>query len=425
VVLEMPAGADPSEPHLAVDPGNPRRLFVVAQFTTPTSPLSQELLWRSLDGGRSWTRSPVLGGVDNSPQGSSGDPVVASAGGGRLLYGTLTFDLTSRPGVAVENVGTRVSRNAGASFSATGIADEGSIPLCVFDGSCQGPPPPGIVFLDKPWLAVDSTASRFHGRVYLAWVRIHVDDGRRELLVATSRDGGRSYGRPVVLDSSTEAELAGMEELVQLAVRPDGTLDAVWNGLRGGRPVILHASSVDGGVRFSPAEVSIRLRSNASRLGIVTSLAVSPRGRLGLCWSQARSPEKYDAQVGCTVTDRRGRWGEKQAILPGNRDRQYLPAAAFRGEQLWAAAYVSNTRSTRMVAVAGERGEFGDPITINRWPVPAQRICGPHPPQCRRGQTFIGDYIGLVAAGHRMVAAYIAPSARAGQTNQVLVSSFG
>jgi hypothetical protein len=422
-VLDAPAGAYPSEPHLAVDPGNPRRLFVVAQFGTTSSPLTQELLWRSVDGGRSWIRSPVLGGIDNSPQGSSGDPVVASAGGGRVLYATLTFDLTSRPGVAVENVATRVSTNGAATFTTTGIADQALVPLCFFDGSCQGPPPTGIVILDKPWLAVDTTAGRFHGRAYLSWVRFHVDDGRRELVVATSTDGGRSYAPPVVLDSSADAERAGMEELVQLAVRPDGTLDAVWNGLRRGQPVILHASSVNGGRSFSPAHVITHLRPNASRLGIVTSLAVSPGGRLALCWSQARSPDQYDAQVACTVTDRRGQWRERQAILPGNRDRQYLPAATFRGEQLWAAAYVSSATATQLVAVAWDRGHFGDPVTINRWRVPAQRICGPHPPDCLPGQTFIGDYIGLVAAGHRVVAAYAEPSARDGEPNRVLVSS--
>src|SRR3954467_12928970 len=96
-VLDAPAGAYPSEPHLAVDPGNPRRLFVVAQFATTSSPLTQELLWRSVDGGRSWIRSPVFGRIDNSPQGSSGDPVVASAGGGGGVYATLTFDPTPRP----------------------------------------------------------------------------------------------------------------------------------------------------------------------------------------------------------------------------------------------------------------------------------------------------------------------------------------
>jgi hypothetical protein len=74
VELALPAGMDPSEPHLAVDPRNPARLFAVVQATSPDNPFGQELLWRTADRGRTWLRSPVLGGVDNSAQGSSGDP---------------------------------------------------------------------------------------------------------------------------------------------------------------------------------------------------------------------------------------------------------------------------------------------------------------------------------------------------------------
>jgi hypothetical protein len=317
---------DPSEPHLAVDPDDPARLFTVVQATSPDNPFGQELLWRTADRGRRWVRSPVLGGVDNSAQGASGDPVVAAAGRGRVLFGTLTFDFASVPDTAVQDVGTRVSTDGGASFTGLGIADEGRIPLCFFAGSCPDLPPGEIVFVDKPWLAVDTTGGRFAGRAYLVWVRIHFDTTsfaeRHELLVATSRDGGRSYGRPVALDGASGADLAGLEELAQLAVRPDGTLDAVWNGLRGGAPVILHASSDNGGRSFSAPEVVTRLRPDASRLGVVTSLAASAHGRLGLCWSQAVSADRYDARVTCTVTDRRGRWRPGREILPRNSDRQ-------------------------------------------------------------------------------------------------------
>jgi hypothetical protein len=55
--------------------------------------------------------------------------------------------------------------------------------------------------------------------------------------------------------------------------------------------------------------------------------------------------------------------------------------------------------------------------------VPSSRICGPHPPACQEGQTFIGDYIGLVATSRAVTLAYIAPSARPGETNRVLVAS--
>jgi hypothetical protein len=188
--------------------------------------------------------------------------------------------------------------------------------------------------------------------------------------------------------------------------------------------VILHAWSTDGGVSFSAPERVVRLRQDASREGIQTSLAASPRGRLAVCWSQARSPDRYDPRVACTVTARRGGWGPAREILPGNGDKQYLTAAVFQGERLWAAAYVSSATSTRLVAVRGEGHHFGRPVTVNRWPVPGDRICGPAPPDCLQGQTFIGDYIGMVAAGRRIVVAYIQPAAGPSEPNRVLVSSF-
>jgi hypothetical protein len=76
------------------------------------------------------------------------------------------------------------------------------------------------------------------------------------------------------------------------------------------------------------------------------------------------------------------------------------------------------------VAVHDTRHRFGDPITVNSWAIPGDRICAPHPPDCQEGQTFIGDYIGLIATRRRVVAAYIEPSAAAPQPNRVLVSSF-
>ncbi|HEY5988585.1 MAG TPA: hypothetical protein VIV12_19720, partial [Streptosporangiaceae bacterium] len=106
-----------------------------------------------------------------------------------------------------------------------------------------------------------------------------------------------------------------------------------------------------------------------SREGIETSLAASPRGRLAVCWSQARSPDRYDPRVACKVTARRGGWGPQQEILPGNGDKQYLPAAAFQGERLWAAAYVSSATSTRLVAVRGAGNPSGipSPSTAGRY----------------------------------------------------------
>jgi hypothetical protein len=249
-------------------------------------------------------------------------------------------------------------------------------------------------------------------------------DGRHELRFAVSRDGGRTYGTPLVLERSTVGELDGLEELPHVVVRPNGIVDVAWNAVRDGGAVILHAVSGDGGATFARTERVVRVSREASRLGLSTTLAVSPGGRLGLCWRHARSGRPDDGSVTCRITEQDGSWGVRHRILPASDERQYLPVAAFHGERLWVVAYVSDETSTRVVAVRSTRRGFSRPLTLTRWPVPGSRVCAPRPPECTEEQTFIGDYIGLVSTPRRMAAAYIAPSPQAGQPNRVLVSSF-
>ena len=419
-VLHVPAGTDPSEPHLAVNPNDPGRLYAVAQVQIPGL-LTQELMWRTTDGGRRWLRSPLLGGADNtsSTSGFSVDPVVAAGGKALVLFGAFALDADRAAGKAILRIGTRVSTDHGATFRAFGTADRVTLPLCVFTTGC--PPPPDAQGLDKPWLAIDGTHGRFDDSAYLVWVHDYAD-GRHQLRFSVSRDRGRTYSAPIVL-RSTAARLDGLEELAQVAVRPDGTVDVVWNAVRHGRPVILHAVSTDGGASFHTRRPVAWLRRGASRSGIVTTLAVSRLGRMGICWSQARSPSRYDPLVACKITDHDGSWGHARRILPRDGSREYLPAAGFQGERLWVAAYVSDATSTRLVAVGARRHGFGPGITVNRWPVPGSRICGPRVPDCLDTATFIGDYIGLVATPRQVVIDYIAPSRNRSQQNRMVISS--
>ena len=101
-VLHVPAGTDPSEPHLAVNPNDPGRLYAVAQVQIPGL-LTQELMWRTTDGGRRWLRSPLLGGADNtsSTSGFSVDPVVAAGGKALVLFGAFALDADAAAGKAI------------------------------------------------------------------------------------------------------------------------------------------------------------------------------------------------------------------------------------------------------------------------------------------------------------------------------------
>jgi hypothetical protein len=417
-VLDVPRGFEVSEPHVAADPDDPDTLYVVANAVGPE--LGVGLLWRTRDGGRSWTRFGPLGGTGATPRGFDADAVLAAGHGGLLLYASLALDVDEAAGTAPLHVGTRVSTDRGATFPAYGSADQVTLPLCLFFGC---PPPPDLEGLDTPWLAVDAARPPFRTSAYLVWV--HDRAGRHELRFAASHDGGRTFAEPpLVLDRTTSAELDGLEELPHVVVRPGGLVDVTWNAVRDGAVAIVHAISSDRGATFSRAEKVLRLRPDASRLGVATTLAVSPKGRLGLCWREAAVANPVDGRVACKITDRRGRWGIRRDLLPGSDLRQYLPAAAFRGERLRVVAYVSDETSTRVLAAVETGRGFSNPVEVDEWPVPGSRVCAPRPPECGEAQTFIGDYIGFAATRRRLVAAYVAPSADATRPNRVVVSTF-
>jgi hypothetical protein len=304
-----------------------------------------------------------------------------------------------------------VSSDGGRSFTAFGTAQR----IVTRLPNIEAP-------LDKEWLAVDATDGAFGGSAYLIWDHVR-PDGAQDLLFSASRDGGRTYPPPLVLQHARQLDLRGLVVEAQLAVRPNGNVVAVWNWLRRGQAVILQAASRDGGASFSRPTAVVRLGPGASELDNPLSLAVSPRGRLALCWSRERRGTAYKPRVLCKQTHRTGRWGPKKRALPRSRARQYLPAASFQGERLWVAAYVSNATTTRVVAIPSRRRGFARPVTLNRWPIPSERVCAPHfGASCTRRQTFIGDYIGAVGARRRVVVAYIQPLVAAGRYNRVLVS---
>jgi hypothetical protein len=416
VELAGPPDQDRSEPHIAVDPEDSDRMFVVAQGSLPTVSLEPQLFWHTEDGGRTWSEPLRMGFIDNSARGAAGDPVVATGRDGLVLFGTLAVMIEGDPetvgeasGSITAHIGTRISTNSGHSFSSFGTADRIVI---------TGPTPENI---DKEWLAIDVGAGPFAGSAYLAWVHFNAD-GSEDVLFAASRDSGRTYAAPLVLEHLRGGQLRGeIEEYVQVAVRPDGTVDAVWNSTRAGEPVVVHAHSTNGGTSFSSPRPIVHHDPGASGIGMVLSLAVSARGRLGLCWPQARPGRIYLPQIRCQQTDDSGHWARPELVLPGVAARQYLPAAVYHGETLWVTSYVSDEDTTRVLAVPHGRHGFDPAITLTDWPVPSRQICAPHPPDCTDGQTFIGDYIGAVATPDQLVVSAIEPAARRGHNKLVIL----
>jgi hypothetical protein len=382
----------------------------------PTVALEPQLYWHTQDGGQTWSEPQLMGFIDNTPAGAAGDPVVAAGPDGTVLFGTLAVMVEGDPatlaaarGTITAHIGTRVSTDHGQTFTSFGTADR-----VVITGSTEEN-------IDKEWLAIDTSDGPLRGSAYLAWVHFRPDHST-DLLFATSRDGGTTFSTPIVLEHRAADQLAEeLEEYVQIVVRPDSTVDAVWNSIRDGAPVVLHASSTDGGASFSGPVPIVRHDPGASTVGMVLSLAVSPQGRLGLCWPQSRPGPAFVPRVLCQQTDVQGRWGQVEPLLQGDQSRQYLPAATFQGETLWVATYVSDTATTRVVAAPYSTPGFDVPVALAEWPVPDERICAPHPPDCTEGQTFIGDYIGAVATPSQIVVSAVEPVTDGGHNKLVVL----
>jgi hypothetical protein len=132
---------------------------------------------------------------------------------------------------------------------------------------------------DKSWIACDNgTSSRFRGRCYVVWTAVIVN--LQVLAVASSSDGGLSWGTPTVVTSIAGS---GWQPLV----RPDGTLVIVFNTSR----AVEATSSTDGGRSFSDPVVLGSLQHSPTpglRAPSLPSAELDATGRLTVAWPDCR-----------------------------------------------------------------------------------------------------------------------------------------
>ena len=186
------------------------------------------------------------------------DPVVEFDGAGHAFFGALAVRFYPARNRFDSVIGVRRSDDGGASFGrpALAVRDEGpGLPE-------EATFPPDVTWNDKDWLAVD----RARGTVYQGWNRIHTRFGGQSsrIAVARSTDGGATFAPPVLLSPAQ-----GVTTGPQLAVRADGAVEAAWVGSP--RPVsrgdALVATSHDGGATFgAPRRVGPRPGHRAQRL---------------------------------------------------------------------------------------------------------------------------------------------------------------
>jgi hypothetical protein len=260
-----------NEPAVAVNPRNPQVIVGSSNdycgvyndgADADGAPLPVGPIWlgyyRSQNGGASFQSSLVPGYPDDtSPYGaraqvrtaSSGDPVLAWDGDGRLFAGSESSDdpAGSKKTFGDEWVAT-YENPAGVGGSTISDGKEFRRSVIVSRGSSA----PNLlgVFNDKTSIAADRTSNpATRGNVYFAWSRF-TGNGGSNIYVVRSTDHGATFSTPTLLTTS--------ENNIQdpdIAIRGDGTVSVTWDSSSKKSPLdsINYSVSTNGGATWSPS----------------------------------------------------------------------------------------------------------------------------------------------------------------------------
>jgi hypothetical protein len=403
-------GFPPSEPHIAVDPENSERVILAAMYAGQVGTgeksrgASRVLTWQSDDGGRTWSKPLAPLDYLKRPEGRLGaDPVIAFGPGKICWFSGCDYDWHSqKPNYS--SVKVTLSQDDGKTWQKPTAATE-------LDNNKHGK---GTV--DKPWLAVDRSQGKYRGTVYVAWTRFDEERNQVDLYCAASPQGSGAFSEAVRLGESIALPVVGNNpgHQVQLATRPDGTLDAVWRMAPSGS--LMHASSQDGGTTFSKAALIAPLpQDERSSVGQFPSLIATADGKLLAAWAG------HGADVLCSVLAN-GRWSRPRSLVavPATRSVLSHPAAAATAGSLWVLSYRTETSPSRVSVVLYRSTDEG-----NSWKedqVIASRKLAEGLPSAFSP----GDYVGLAAANGRVYAAYVLPGEdHIGAKPQLYVTAFG
>ena len=277
VRLDGPGARILEEPAVAVDATAPNRVVVAVKDYQGSGDLRIDR-FVSTDGGRRFgPRRRIANASYGGVPALVSDPVVDFDGAGHAFFGALAIRFYPARNRFDSVIGLRRSDDGGASFGppALAVRDEGpGLPE-------EATFPPDVTWNDKDWLAVD----RARGIVYLGWNRIHTRFGGQSSRIALARstDGGATFAPPVLLSPAR-----GVTTGPQLAVRGDGAVEVAWVGSprptnRGGALV---ATSHDGGATFgAPHRVGGvgGFGHNAYDLAALTSTGTASLA----CWGSA------------------------------------------------------------------------------------------------------------------------------------------
>jgi hypothetical protein len=306
----------------------------------------------------------LLAGSNSSEEGTM--RVYSSTDGGREWRSTTTHPAPARrlescasdPGVAIDARGRQYYSFVRATPCRDGTPQHVYVvvrptPRDVWSQPILVAPLRGALADDKPAIAADTApASRFRGRVYLAWTRI-ARNATFSIVISHSDDGGRTWSRPAKVNR-TGRELT----YASVAVARNGTVYVAWDDV--GEFGIWIARSTDGGSTFrGHRKVASFVAVTIPHCGSGIVIPAQPRTCVNSnpTVSVDASGGRYSGRVYVSYarTEFRGRQAAHVAVFdarltpllpdPDTREgRAVAPASAARGaDQFWPQSAVDST----------------------------------------------------------------------------------
>ena len=413
------AGAE-VEPYIAVDPTNAERLVGVWQQNRWSNGGAQALLTASsADGGRTWTASRAAfsrcaGGADER----ASDPWVSIGADGVVYQAALVL--------------------TGQSF-ATGSTNAVLVARSLDGGSSWGPPVTvrrdgADVFSDKESITADRTDPRF---AYVIWDRLNRSGGGPTFFARTTDRGATWEPARSILDTAATEQTINN----QIVVTPDGALLGFYTWLQTTPPgntttaALRVIRSTDKGASWeAPIEIAkqqslgVRDPETGERVrdaAILGHIAAGRNGQLAVVWQDARFSGGARDGIAFSRSDDGGRsWSAPVRVNLAPSVPAFVPAVAIADDGTIGVTYYdfrNNTVSATTLPTDywfARSGDGGATWAETHVAGPFDLLAAP-----RANGLFLGDYMGLAAAGGEFVALFTSTnSGNAANTTDVFAA---
>src|SRR5213593_758324 len=288
-----------NETPIAVNPLNPSNLITGANDWNFNDGCAVNA---SFDGGQTWTATlpngfiPGVTRFTNDPSvpgtgffDAGGDPAVAFGPDGTGYFVCQGFNFTSPFQI---NLLLSRSTDGGRSWLKGGTAEPLTV-IASWNGNGETKGSNGQ-FTDHEALWIDrSPSSPFYGSIYVTWAQFNGFGTHSPVLVAFSRDGGRSFSAPIKV---TAGPIRNNQDQ-RIVSGPDGTLYLAFdNGIQGGKGTANYvAVSRDGGASWS-TPVVFALYNNP--------VCLFPPACFNISGNPFRAPGSYPASAYDATRDR-------------------------------------------------------------------------------------------------------------------------